>query len=121
MFKKNQAVTFIRNWDSKGTVAITPAIVHSCGKKRMVLTHATTGVELGREFRPQREGWSNELVVDASEDAHAVAMEMAIRIREKFITYETKMIEESNGSEYWMKRKAVLDEVIAGSARVVAR
>ena len=120
-FTKGQAVNFVKNWDSKGTVAVTPAIVHSCGKKRMVLTHATTGVELGREFRPQREGWHNEWVLTADEDANAFAMEQAIRIRDEFIAYETKMIAESNGSEYWMKRKAILDEVVAGSAKVVAR
>lgn len=120
-FTKGQRVNFVQNWDSKGTVSVTPAIVYSCGKKQMVLTHAETGVELGRQFRPQREGWHNEWTLTADEDANAFAMEQAIRIRNEFIAHETKMIAESNGSEYWQKRQIVLNEVIATEAKVTAR
>lgn len=121
MFTKGQRVNLVQSWNGKGEVSIYPAIVYSYGKKQMILTHAETGKELGRQFRPQREGWSGELVLTADEDAQTIAMEMATAIREKFIAYETKLIAEANGSEYWMKRKAVLDEVIATPAKVTAR
>lgn len=122
MFSKGQKVNLVRNWNSKGEVSITPAIVYSCGKKRMILSHAETGVELGRNFRPQREGWSGELVLTADEDAQAVAMEMAVSIREEFINYETKTIAEATGSaEYWNNRRAILNRVIATPATVTAR
>lgn len=128
-FIKGQRVNFVKDWDAKGTVTVTPAIVYSCGKVRMVLTHAETGAELGRNFRPQREGWSGELVLTTDEDAQAIAMEMAVRIRAKFIAYETAQIEKSKATgsvrnefiEYWQKRQAVLDAVIAGTATVMAR
>ena len=120
-FTKGQRVNLVKDWNGKGEVSIYPAVVYSCGKVRMVLTHAVTGKELGREFRPQREGWSGELVLTTDEDASAVAMEMAINIREKFIAHETKMISESNGSGYWQKRQIVLNEVIATEAKVTAR
>lgn len=121
MFKKSQNVNLVKSWDDKGTVSITPAIVYSCGKKQMVLTHAVTGEELGRNFKPMREGWAGELVLTIEENAETVAMEMAIVIREKFIANETKMIANGNGSEYWAKRQVALDKVIAGSASVIKK
>lgn len=51
-FKKGEAVTYIADWDCKGTVYFRHAIVYSCGAKQMVLTDSTTGVEMGRNFRP---------------------------------------------------------------------
>ncbi len=53
-FKKGDRVTRISDWDGKGTVAIREAIVHSCGVKRLILTDATTGEEIGRNFRAER-------------------------------------------------------------------
>lgn len=52
-FKKGQEVTFIGDYDRKGTVYFFHAIVHSCGKKQMVLTDAKTGKERGRHFAPR--------------------------------------------------------------------
>jgi hypothetical protein len=122
-FKKGQIVNLVKDWDGKGTVYIAPAIVHSCGKKQMVLTHAVTGVELGRHFRPQREGWGNaELVLTADEDANVIALEMAKTIRAEFIAKETQTIATATGSkEYWDKRRAVLTEVLNGEASVITR
>ena len=51
-FKKGQEVWLIQSWNGKDTVSITPAVVYSCGKKQMILTHAETGAELGRNFAP---------------------------------------------------------------------
>jgi len=50
-FKKGDEVTFINTWDDKGTFSYTHAVVHSCGKKQMVLT-GLDGKELGRHFHP---------------------------------------------------------------------
>jgi hypothetical protein len=51
-FTKGQLVTLFTSWDGKGTVAYRHAIVHSCGTKRMVLTDAESGEEIGRAFPP---------------------------------------------------------------------
>lgn len=51
-FTKGQPVTYISDWDRKGTVSFRHAIVYSCGAKQMVLTDAETGEEMGRNFRP---------------------------------------------------------------------
>lgn len=51
-FKKAQEVTYISDWDRKGTVTFRHAVVYSCGMKQMVLTDAVTGEEMGRHFNP---------------------------------------------------------------------
>lgn len=53
-FKKGDLVTYIDDWDRKGSTYYRHAVVYSCGKKQMVLTDAETGVEMGRNFRPER-------------------------------------------------------------------
>lgn len=53
-FKKGDKVTQIGNWDGKGTVYFYHAVVHSCGKKQMILISETTGKEIGRHFAPVR-------------------------------------------------------------------
>lgn len=58
-FTKGDAVTLLRSWDNKGTVTYTDAIVYSCGAKRMVITCAATGRELGRQFAPVRGSLDN--------------------------------------------------------------
>lgn len=52
-FKKGDLVTFIADWDRKGTVYYRQAVVYSCGTKKMVLTDEATGGELGCNFKPQ--------------------------------------------------------------------
>lgn len=51
-FRKGELVTYINDWDRKGTFSYTHAVVFSCGKKQMVLTDAVSGKELGRHFQP---------------------------------------------------------------------
>lgn len=53
-FNKGDEVTYIGDWDRKGTTCFRHAIVYSCGKKQMVLTDAETGEEMGRHFSPER-------------------------------------------------------------------
>lgn len=60
-FKKGDIVTLIADWDRKGTVTFRHAVVYSCGKKRMVLTCAKTGEEIGRNFRPEKGSVTNQI------------------------------------------------------------
>jgi hypothetical protein len=54
-FVKNQEVTYLQNWDSKGTVRIIDLIVYSCGRKQMVLVDATGKKFEGCLFQPTEE------------------------------------------------------------------
>lgn len=123
-FTKGQRVTLINSWNGKDIYSVTPAIVHSCGTKQMVLTHAETGEELGRHFRPVRQGWSDEIVLNVDEDAKAIALELAKAMREKFISDETATIakyDNGDSAEYWNKRRAILAEIEAREASIIER
>ena len=52
-FAKGDKVTYLTNWDGKGTVTFQHAVVYACGKKQMGLTDDATGEEMGRHFRPE--------------------------------------------------------------------
>jgi len=52
-FNKSDKVTFINDWDRKGTFYFQHAVVYSCGNKQMVLTDATSGEEMGRHYAPE--------------------------------------------------------------------
>jgi len=52
-FSKNDQVTYITNWDRKGTFMFQHAVVYSCGNKQMVLTDAINGKEMGRHYSPE--------------------------------------------------------------------
>lgn len=91
-FKKGEAVTLVRNWNSKGEFAVTAAIVYSCGAKQMVLTDAETGYELGRNFLPTEKQYSRALVLKAGVDAQAVALECAKKfIADEIAEYERRL------------------------------
>ena len=83
-FKKGDRVTRICDWDGRGTVAIREAIVHSCGAKRLILTDAESGEEIGRNFRPVRSDpservsrWGGDLIFPMlpREEAITIALE----------------------------------------------
>jgi len=81
-FTKGDLVHYVSDWDRKGTVTIRAAIVHSCGKKQMVLTDAETGEEMGRHFKPVRAERGNGGTyprLDADE-IEAIAYEVAENI-----------------------------------------
>lgn len=86
-FTKGDLVHFISVWDRKGTVVIRPAIVHSCGAKRMILIDAETGDEMGRNFKPVRaeRGQCGTFPRMDADEIEAVAMEAA----EAFLEAET--------------------------------
>lgn len=77
-FTKGDLVTKISDWDRKGTVSFRHAIVYSCGKKRMVLTDAVTGEEIGRNFRPQVEQYGFDVVVPRLTDEQAIEAGLAM-------------------------------------------
>jgi hypothetical protein len=50
-FAKGQQVTFLGDWDQKGTVVVRDMVVHSCGRKQMTL-HYADGTFAGRNYLP---------------------------------------------------------------------
>lgn len=78
-FAKGQPVTFLSNWDRKGTVRIVNLTVHSCGKKQMVLVD-DTGVKFeGRFFKPMTDqGVLDGVVWPRLSDAEAEAAALAL-------------------------------------------
>lgn len=67
-FAKGDTVTLFGDWDRKGTAWYRHAVVYACGPKRMTLTCAATGDELGRNFDPR-----HALVTPRMTEAEAVA------------------------------------------------
>lgn len=89
-FTKGDLVHYVSEWDRKGTVVIRPAIVHSCGAKRMILIDAETGQEMGRRFKPVRaeRGKCGTFPRMDADEIEAVAMEAA----QAFLDAETKRL-----------------------------
>lgn len=119
MFKKGDAVCWISDWDRKGTVHIVRAIVHSCGKKQMVLTNAETGKELGRHFYPhelqswgygfQTETCAIVTLVSDKAEVEALALSLAERIYEREnAEYERRIANTPEHEAYFRKQQALL-------------
>jgi len=81
-FNKGDEVTYISDWDRKGTTYFRHAVVYSCGKKQMVLTDAETGEDMGRHFRPERAeiGEAGTFTRMTDEEATAAALALADHI-----------------------------------------
>lgn len=90
-FNKGDEVTYISDWDRKGTVFFRHAIVYSCGKKQMVLTDAETGEEMGRHFRPYRAETGNAGTFARMTDDEAAAA--ALALAENILARETAHFE----------------------------
>lgn len=88
-FKKGELVTYIANWDGKGTFYFIHAVVYSCGNKQMVLTSEETGREMGRTYAPElatietrdrhTNGYNGTYLRMTDEEAHAACIEVAGR------------------------------------------
>jgi hypothetical protein len=79
MFTKGQAVHFLQNWDSKGTVRVIDLVVHSCGKKQMILVDEAGVKFQGRNFHPtEQQGISRGRVVARLAKADAIAAALAL-------------------------------------------
>lgn len=76
MFTKGQLVTLLQNWDRQGTVRVVDLIVHSCGKKRMILVDDAGAQFEGRFFSPAKEQPGCGYVVSrlSKADADAAAL-----------------------------------------------
>jgi hypothetical protein len=77
-FNKGDAVTYISDWDRKGSTYYRHAIVYSCGRKQAVLTDAETGEEIGRHFRPECAALGNAGIFTRLTDAEATAAALAL-------------------------------------------
>lgn len=90
-FSKGELVTLINNWDRNGTVSFRHAVVYSCGLKRMILTDAVTGEEIGRDFQPVRavgfEFGTRERLTDEAATA------LGLKLSEHFRTEERARLE----------------------------
>ena len=90
-FNKGDAVTYISDWDRKGSTYYRHAVIYSCGTKRVVLTDAETGEEIGRHFRPERAVVGAAGIFARLTDAEAIAA--AIALAQNIITDETARYE----------------------------
>ena len=84
MFTKGQKVTHISRWNNLGDYVYRDAIVHSCGKIRMILTDEITGEEIGRNYKPSGETYGEFTVPRLNvEDAITFATEKSNEFRIK--------------------------------------
>lgn len=122
-FTKGDRVTRISDWDGKGTVAIREAIVHSCGVKRLILTDAETGEEIGRNFRAERNDiedritrWAGGpaqgliLLVIPRDEAIVIALESGAAIVASQRAKISRRIEQAAGNKGYIR---ALDREIA--------
>jgi hypothetical protein len=77
-FTKGEAVTFLGDWDRKGSAFFRHAVVYSCGAKQMVLTDAVTGEEIGRHFKPVKAEGAEEGTRARMTDEEAAALTLVI-------------------------------------------
>ena len=130
-FTKGQAVHLIHSWDDLGTFSVTPAIVHSCGSKQMVLTHAVSGQELGRHFRPveiQSNHFHRVVAHHTQAQAEALALELAKNYQVHEIAVKNRSIENSNArygvsesANYARAMRIVIAQIEATQAAVIFR
>ena len=118
-FNKGDEVTYISDWDRRGTALFRHAIVYSCGKKQMVLTDAETGEEMGRHFRPERaeigRGGTFARLTDAEATAAALALAENILI-DQTAHYERCLQNDAAGEGYKSSIRKSLAELHAPRA-----
>jgi len=102
MFKKGEKVSYISDWDRKGTVVTREAIVYSCGKKQMILTCAISGKEIGRNFKPQvaEAGETGTYKLLEGDALQAAAMLVAEKVLEKERAHFARCLAIGAGANY---------------------
>jgi hypothetical protein len=113
VFKKGDKVTYIADWDRKGTVYFQQAVVYSCGKKQMVLTDEKTGNEMGRHFKPELGSTENRVGTNGgtymaggvwprltAEEATEIGMKVAASIREFEDAHFARCLAGNHGEAY---------------------
>lgn len=125
-FKKGDLVTHFCDYDRKGTVSYRQCIVHSCGKKQMVLTDLKTGKEMGRHFRPEIGGfhfddylvYSGTMPVMSEEDSVAFALSIASQI----VAAEKSRLERAlarSGDNHYFKQNMLREIDLLHEPRVI--
>ena len=126
-FTKGQKVAFIQKWadaQSQTTSAVTfkvvPAIVHSCGAKRMILADLEGNVFQGKNFAPTVEQWDAQEVIEFTtlEAAIARAQETADAYRLAQIE-NVKLVKDKFSRAYAEAMQAILDHLLANEAKVI--
>jgi hypothetical protein len=85
-FRKGQLVTFLQDWDRKGSVKVYDLVVYSAGKKQMILVDETGQKFAGANFRPTflqygYVGAENEVHLRLTpEQADAAALDLGARV-----------------------------------------
>lgn len=115
-YKKNDEVTYIADWDEKGTFYYRHAIVHSCGNVQMVLTDAESGKEMGRHFDPTiglvRNTWRGTFPRMTDEKAEKLCLSIAAdRLTERRATYTRLAAIEDSSAGYKKAMLASIDEL----------
>lgn len=131
MFTKGQAVYLIVSWNDNGYFTVRPAVVHSCGKKVMVL-HDPDGTFIGRNFNPSQEQHGRNRVVhrgenvgagfneyEAKEYAFALATDYAAEHRAEF-NRRRAMETNDAGRRYWDDRLSALHVRVSTHAEALA-
>jgi hypothetical protein len=93
MFVKGETVYRIHSWDGKGTFFVEPCIVHSCGKKRMVLYSIDRSRCVGTDFRPVEEQQGRGTIVRCADRVEAEVR--ALKLASEWIPAEIKRREET--------------------------
>lgn len=120
-FNKGDEVTYISDWDRKGTAFFRHAIVYSCGKKQMVLTDAETGEEMGRNFTPARAevGRAGTFTRMTDAEAAAAALTLAANVLVSETAHFERCLQDNTASKGYKnaihKNLAALHEPRAGS------
>lgn len=77
-FRKGDLVTMLSDWDSKGSVSVRDLVVHSCGRKQMVLVDGTGAKFQGAFFDPSGSMFRTRVVPRLSvADAEAAGLAFA--------------------------------------------
>lgn len=127
-FTKNQKVAFIQLWSdvhsqtpSTVTFKVVPALVHSCGAKRMILSDLEGNVFQGKNFLPAvKQFMSQEVIAFTTlEAAVARAQEIADEYRLAQIENIKSRIEKSPSISYAELMKSRLDHLLANEAKVI--
>lgn len=114
-FKKGDRVFYLAIASQEGGAFYEDAIVYSCGNKRMVLTCARTGRELGRNYAPERAEFGAEGTIPATtteaRDAHGTEISRrAIAQCHASVAGSRQRLEEKGSSCPFMDELIDIDE-----------
>jgi hypothetical protein len=115
-FKKGQQVYLIIDWDGKGTFAVRPLEIVSCGKKQAVAADLSTGKVI--EERIYSSSYDRMILISECQDPIAYCIDEATAVREAALIIQEAQLNESNHPN-WVKRETVKLEFIKNNpARV---